>query len=130
MLEQARRNMNTSDKIRVLDENTGALIFENITKEDITAKGRIVPIGARHFAEQAKRLQEINQLIITKTQDPTIGVHLSGKRIAQLITEELGEPSLFEENVQVSEQMDTQRFAQEAQVQLQNEQQIAAEQGL
>ena len=55
MLEVARRNMNMSDTIRVLDDATGAILFRSITKDDITAKGKIVPVGARHFAERARR---------------------------------------------------------------------------
>jgi hypothetical protein len=126
MLEQGRRNMNTVDKIRIMDDPSGAYLFQEITKDDITANGKIVPVGARHFAETAKRVQQLQMVMQQKVQDPTIGVHLSGKRIAQLITRELGEESLFEENVAVAEQMETQ----EAEVQMQDEQQQAAEMGL
>lgn len=129
MLESARRNMDTADLIRILDDETGAQIFQNITKEDITAKGKITPIGARHFAERATRIQNINQMIQLK-QDPSIGVHMSGKEIARLIAEELGEPRLFGENIAVQEQMETQKVAQDAEADMMEEMQVAAEEGL
>ena len=130
MLEAARRNMDYADTIRVLNDDTGLFFFEQITKEDIMANGRIVPMGARHFAERANRIQNLTQLYQLKLSDPTMAAHLSGKEFARLLAEELGEPKLFSENVMISEQMETQRVATEAQVQFEEEQQIAIEQGL
>jgi hypothetical protein len=130
MLEAARRNMNYTDIIRVLNVDTGLPFFEEITKEDIKANGKIVPMGARHFAERAMRIQTLTQLFQIKASDPTIGVHLSGKEFARILTEELGEPALFSENISVKEQMDTQKVATEAQVQFEEQQQVMAEKGL
>jgi hypothetical protein len=104
--------------------------FEQITKEDIKANGRIVPMGARHFAERANRVQGLTQLYQLKLADPTMAAHLSGKEFARLLADELGEPALFGENVTVVEQMETQKVATEAQVDFEEEQQIAIEQGL
>lgn len=129
MLESGRRNMDQGDLVRVLDTETGALIFTTITKDDITAKGKIVPVGARHFAERAQRVQNITQMLQLK-QDPTIGAHLSGKRIAALIAYELGEQELFGENIAVQEQLETQRQMQDAEAQNQEELMVAAEEGL
>jgi hypothetical protein len=55
---------------------------------------------------------------------------LSGKEFARLLADELGEPKLFAENITVTEQLETQRIATEAEVQFQEEQQIAMEKGL
>jgi hypothetical protein len=55
---------------------------------------------------------------------------LSGKEFARLLADELGEPALFGENVTVVEQMETQKVATEAQVDFEEDQQIAMEQGL
>lgn len=129
MLESARRNMDVNDLIRVLDDATGAFLFRDITKEDITAKGSIIPIGARHFAERAQRVQNINQLIQIK-QDPTIGAHISGKTIAKILAEELGEKELYGENISVIEQMETQREMQDAEADNEEDLMVAAEQGL
>ena len=129
MLESARRNMDYEDTVRVLNDNTGLFFFEQITKEDIKANGRIVPMGARHFAERATRVQSLTQLYQLKLADPTMAAHLSGKEFARLLADELGEPALFGENVTVVEQLETQKVATEAQVDFEEEQQIAIEQG-
>lgn len=129
MLVAARQNMNTVDIIRTLDDSTGADVFRTITKEDLLARGTLRPVGARHFAERAKRVQEINQLLQAKSM-PDVGVHLSGKEAARLLTEELGEPALFGENIAIQEQMQTQRVGQDAEVDMMEELSIAAEEGL
>lgn len=130
MLEAARRNMDYADTVRVLNEDSGLFFFEQITKEDIKANGKIVPIGARHFAERAQRIQNLTQLYQIKAQDPTVAVHMSGKEFARIISDELGEPALFGENITIIEQLQTQRVATEAEVQYAEEQQVAIEQGL
>jgi len=130
MLEAARRNMDIADTVRVLNEDSGLFFFEQITKEDIMANGKIVPMGARHYAERANRVQNLTQLYQLKLSDPTMAAHLSGKEFARLMAEELGEPKLFAENITITEQLETQRIATEAQVQFEEEQIVAAEKGL
>ena len=130
MLEAARRNMDYADTVRVLNDDTGIYFFEQITKEDILANGKIVPMGARHYAERANRVQNLTQLYQLKLSDPTMAAHLSGKEFARLLADELGEPKLFSENITITEQLETQRMATEAEVQFEEEQQIAMEQGL
>lgn len=130
MLEAARRNMDYADTVRVLNEDSGLFFFEQITKEDIKANGKIVPMGARHFAERAQRIQNLTQLYQIKLSDPTISAHMSGKEFARILADELGEPRLFGENITIVEQLQTQRVATEAQVQYEEEQQVAIEQGL
>jgi len=116
MLEISRRNMNTSDVIRTTDDASGLALFREITREDITAKGKIVPVGARHFAERARRVQNLQQLYQLKLQDPSVAAHMSGKEFARILAEELGEKTLFSENVMVTEQLETQQAAQEAEM--------------
>ena len=130
MLEAARRNMNYSEVIKSFDADLGISIFAEITKEDITANGSLVPVGARHFAERAQRLQNLQQMWMAKQGDPTVSAHLSGKTFARIMAEELNEPALYKDNVMVFEQMETQRMVQEAQVQMQEQQQVAMEQGM
>lgn len=130
MLESARRNMDQADAIRILDEETGALIFKEITKEDLTAVGKIVPMGARHFAERARKVQEINQLIQVRASDPSIGAHISGKQIAKMLTEEIGEETLYGENIAVQEATETQLAQADAQADAEEQMQVAAEEGL
>lgn len=130
MLETARRNMDYEDTAKVLNEDTGLYFFTQITRDDIKANGKIVPMGARHFAERAQRVQNITQLYQIKASDPSVAAHLSGKEFARLLADELGEPAIFKENVSVTEQMETQKVAMEAQVEFEAEQEELAEQGM
>ena len=130
MIEAARRNMDIADTVRVLNEDTGLFFFQQITKEDIMANGKIVPMGARHFSERAQRVQNMTQLYQLKLADPSVAVHFSGKEFARILAEELGEPALFGDNILVSEQLDSERIATEAQVQFEEEQDIAIKEGL
>lgn len=116
MLEAARRNMNTMDTISVFDNKNNITIFRDIRKEDITANGKIVPIGARHFAERARRVQNLTQLWQVKASDPSVAVHLSGKEFAKILAEELGEPTLFGDNIAIQEQLETTQQQQDAEV--------------
>lgn len=102
MLETTRRNLNESDVIRVVDDATQAVTFKTITKEDITAKGKIRPIGARHFAQNATVLQNITQFANSPLgQNPMVTSHISGKRLALAIETLLGleQYKLFQENI-------------------------------
>tara|TARA_R100001509_G_scaffold35978_3_gene19144 strand:- start:5161 stop:6900 length:1740 start_codon:yes stop_codon:yes gene_type:complete len=130
MLEVARRYMNRADIVRVSDEDSGVLQFLEITREDITASGKIVPVGARHFAERARRVQNLIQLSAVKAQDPTVAPHLSGKELARIIAYELGEPTLYGENITVTEQLETQKMAQEAEMLNEEELMAAQEMGI
>jgi hypothetical protein len=130
MLEVARRKMDRVDILRVLDDATNVASFLEVKKDDIKANGKIVPIGARHFAERARRVQNLQQLFAFKKDDPSIAPHLSGKKLAQLMAEELGEPDLFGENIAVIEQLETQQVAQDAEAVNQDNLALSAEAGI
>lgn len=130
MLEVARRNMDMSDIIKVIEPISGVEIFKTITKDDLKSKGKLVPIGARHFAERARRLQNMTQLYQIKLADPSVAVHLSGKEFARILSEELGEEILFKENIAVEEQLKTQQAVQDAEVQNEERLMLMKEAGL
>jgi hypothetical protein len=91
MLETARRNLNESDMIRVFDDATQATLFKKITREDIVASGKLRPMGARHFAQNATIIQNLTQFANSPlAQDPTLMAHISGKRLASAIENLLG----------------------------------------
>lgn len=129
MLEVGRRNLDVSDIIRIIDDATGIALFEEISRDDITAKGKLRPIGSRHFAERTVRLGNLQNLLQMK-QDPTVGVHLSGKKFAQIMATELDESELFGENIAIFEQQETSSLANEAEVQEEEAEQIAIEEGI
>jgi hypothetical protein len=118
MLEIGRRNMGASDMIRVFDEELGMAEFMKITKEDITAKGKIRPVGARHFARNANMIQNLTQFATSALgQDPAVNAHISGKKLAKLMEQLLGMErfELVQDNIRVTEQLETTQLAQTAQ---------------
>ena len=125
MLEVARRNLDVSDIVRVMDDDLGVQTFLTITKEDITASGKIRPIGARHFAAQAQLVQNLNGLFTTQIGQ-LVSPHLSTKQLSKLVEDVLGlsRYQLFQPNVAVFEQQETQRLANQATEDLQMEQSI------
>ena len=130
MLEVARRNMDYEDTAKVLNEDTGLYFFTQITRDDLKSNGKIVPMGARHFAERAQRVQNLTTMYQIKASDPTVASHLSGKEFARLLADELGEPALFGENIAVTEQLETQKVVTDAQVEFEAEQEERVEQDM
>jgi hypothetical protein len=125
MLEVSRRNMGPADIIRVVDDQTGVVEFMNITKEDITARGKIRPVGARRFAQKANMVQNLTQLSASPLmQDPSINVHFSGQKIAALIENllELERWQIYSPNVRIIEQTETGQMVQASQQRLQEQQ--------
>ena len=125
MLEIARRNMGPSDLIKVMDDQYGVAEFMKITKEDIAARGKLRPIGARRFARNSNILQNLTQLASSPLgQDGAINAHISGVKMAVLIEEllDLERFDLVQENVRISEMLETEKLKQSAQ-------QIIMEQG-
>ena len=129
MLEAARRNMDVSDTIRVSNDDVGVKVFTQITKEDILGNGKLWPVGASHFAERAKRVQSIMQMLQLKSI-PDVGPHLSGQKIAEIIAGELGEPELYGENVAVQEALKTQAAMQDAEADNAGSLAVGAAQGM
>jgi hypothetical protein len=126
MLETARRNMGPSDLIKVMDDQWGVAEFMKITKEDLSAKGKLRPIGARRFARNANILQNLTQLASSPLgQDPAVNAHVSGVGMAKLIEEllDLERFDLVQENVRIAEMLETEKLKQSAQ-------QIVMEQGM
>lgn len=88
MLECARRNLNAVDIARSFDDDFGVDMFLEITREDITARGKLRPIGARHFGEQAQLVQNLNQLF-AGALGQMIAPHISPKALAYLVEDAL-----------------------------------------
>ena len=115
MLELARRNMGPSELIRVLDNDFAVVNFMKITREDITARGKIRPIGARHYARNANLLQNLTQFYNSAVgQDPAVQAHISGKAMARLSEEllEVERFGIFGDNIRIAENLETQKMAQ------------------
>jgi len=122
MLEMARRELNGSDTIRVIDDELGVETFVDITKEDLVSRGKLRPVGARHFAAQAQLMQNING-IFNSPLGQAIAPHVSNKRLALMVEDILNieRYDLVKENIAIFEQTETQRLVQQAQEDLEVE---------
>lgn len=111
MLEMARRQLDLADIVRTIDDDLGVTEFLNITKEDITGKGKLRPIGARHYATQAQLIQNIQGIFMSPVGQ-IIAPHISGKKLSKLVEEYMGfeKYEFIRENVAIFEQAETQRL--------------------
>lgn len=124
MLEMARRNIDVKELVRVMDDDLGVVEFLEVTREDLQAKGKLVPMGARHFAAQAQLVQNVSAWSQTPVfQSPSVAVHISGFRLAKLMEENLGlaKYKIVEQNIGVIEQAETMKLAASAQEQVQTD---------
>jgi hypothetical protein len=116
MLEVARRSMTGVDIVRVMDDEVGVKEFLSITKEDITANGKVRPIGARHFGKQAQDLQNIMGIFASPI-GAMVAPHTSGKALTKFIDDVTGLKGyeIFRPNVAIFEQQETQALVSQAQ---------------
>ena len=128
MLETAKRNMDQADVIRVMDPDVGLETFLTVTKEDITANGKLRPIGARHFAKQAQDLQNLVG-VFNSPIGQMVAPHTSGKEMSKFVSDVMGLKgwNIFRPNVAVSEQMETQGLMNQAQEDLMTQMEAPAE---
>jgi hypothetical protein len=110
-LELARRNLEGSDLVRTMDDDLGVEAFLSVTKEDITAAGKLRPIGARHFAAQAQLMQSLVALSNTPIWQQ-IQPDVSRKKLGKLVEDVLNLErfDLIEDNVAIFEQAETERL--------------------
>lgn len=109
MLEVAKRNLDGSDVIRVMDDDYNAQLFVNITRDDITANGILRPVGARHFAKQQQDLQNLIG-VFSSPVGQMIAPHTSAIGLTKFINDVIGLDgyTIFAPNIAVDEQHDTQ----------------------
>jgi hypothetical protein len=112
MLELARRNMDITT-IRVYDTEFNIPVFLSLTREDITGSGRIRPVAARHFAEQAQQVQDLNAFFSSAVgSDPSILAHFSSVGLARLWENLLNieDHKIVEPYIRLSEQSQAQQL--------------------
>jgi hypothetical protein len=116
MLEISKRHLDASDVVRIMDDDLGVAEFMSITREDITAKGKLRPIGARHFAAQAQLVQNLNTLF-NGPVGQQIAPHVSSKKLAKMVESALNLErfSLIQPNIAIYEQAETQEIINQAQ---------------
>lgn len=84
MLELARRNLVGTTTIKIFDDEFKMASFQTLSVEDITGIGRIKPIAARHFAEQAELIQNLTSLTASNLW-PVVQPHFSGIGLAKIL---------------------------------------------
>lgn len=122
MLELARRNLTGATTIKVFDSELNATTFQTLTVDDITGVGRIKPVGARHFAEQAELVQNLTALTGSGLW-ATVQPHFSGIKLARILESvfDLKDYTVVTPYIQLAEQADGQRMVQALQEQLHQE---------
>jgi len=122
MLELARRNLSGALTIKVFDNDLNATTFQTLTVDDITGVGRIKPIGARHFAEQAELVQNLTALTGSNLW-ATVQPHFSGVTLAKILESvfDLKDYRAVTPYIALAEQADGQRMVQALQEQLHQE---------
>lgn len=114
LLELGKRNM-TSTQVRVFDDELKFYTFLDLSSADIAGAGRIKPIGARNFAEQAQMLQNLTGFYSSAIgSDTAVLAHFSTIKTAQMMEDllNIGDYELVQPFVRLSEQADAARLAQ------------------
>lgn len=118
-LEVAVRNLDGADIVEVVDDDLGASEFQTITKADITANGRLIPVGARHFARNNQLVQNLQNLQAGPLADPEVAQHFSSVGLAELYQEWLdlngSGKTLVQPYARIEERLESQRRTQAAQ---------------
>ena len=115
MFELAHKNMEGTEVIRIIDDDIGVVEFNKITKSDITSKGVLRPIGARHFSQKAQELQNLVG-VLNSAVGQAIAPHVSGVQLSKFIEDvmDIRGYNIFRPNVAVMEQQETQALAGQA----------------
>ena len=111
MLEISKRHLDATDIVRVMDDDLGVAEFISVTRADLTAKGKLRPVGARHFSAQAQLIQNLNMLF-NGAIGQTIAPHISAKKLAKMVEGALNLErfALIQPNIALYEQQETQEI--------------------
>jgi len=89
MLEMTQRNLDVADTIRIADTDIGAEVFQSVTAADITANGKIRPVGARHFSKQSQDLRNLSD-VLSSGVGQLVAPHVSAIELTKFIDDTLG----------------------------------------
>jgi len=131
MLASCIANMGEHEPARISREEPtyGTKIFQTVTKEDLKGTGKLMAVGARHFAEQARFVQELTQTVQTLENVETVKPHISGIAVSKALEDALGweKYRIVQPYIAIHEQAEAQRVAQAAQEQVMTEAQVPSE---
>ena len=115
--------MNLPELAKVMDDDYGVVDFLSVTKEDLTARGKLRPIGARHYATRAQLMQ--NMLgVFNSPVGQMIAPHISAKKLANMVEEYMGfeKFDFMKDNAMLFEQAEMEKLKMQIQQDLQEAQ--------
>jgi hypothetical protein len=114
MLEIAKNSFGDDEIVKIDSNDSNLKLFKTISKEDIVGNGKLVPMGARHFAANAQLVQNLNSLF-GSAAGALVAPHTSSKELTKTLEDALGleKYQIFKNNAQLFEQAETQKLAQQ-----------------
>jgi hypothetical protein len=109
-LELARRNMALTT-VRTFNNDLKVNEFTNLTADDLTGNGNLKPVAARHFAEKAQQVQDLNSFRASAAgSDPSLLLHFSTVNEAKLWENllEIEDYNIVQPYVRLAEQQEAQ----------------------
>jgi hypothetical protein len=129
LLELARRNVTSAIEVKIYDDEFQASTFESLDPAELIGNGCIRPVAARHFAEKAELVQNLNNFFQSVLgQDQDIKSHFSSIKLAKMFEEllDITEYEIVLPYIRLAEQKEAQQFIQAAQEQVMMEAQTPA----
>jgi len=123
-LELARTNLNTSDVISIVDNDFGVESFVQITREDLTSNGKVIPVGAREYKRKQQLQQQLALFYQTGLADPEVLQHYPSIKLAEMWAEILDFEDLYQQYGRIPERLEAATLESTAQEQLQERQMI------
>lgn len=119
MLEISRRNLKTRDTIRIIDNDFGAAQFLDITREDITGKGKLYPLGSRHWVATNNMIQNLTGIFNSQIGQ-IISKHIDPMALAHMVEDafEWEKYGLIKDNAAIVSDQETQRMINSSQDEL------------
>lgn len=107
MWEISIKNMDEEDTIKVMRSEIGTSIFQDISREDISANGVIRPVGARNFAQKSQDLQNLLGIMNSPLAE-ILKPHLSSEGIINFANNiiNLKNYAIFDKNAGIKDQED------------------------
>lgn len=115
MLEMWQRLATSDILAKYFDDDAKVTRFLELTPDDLSGEGRIVPFAARHFAEQAELVQNLTNFFASPIGgDPGIKAHFSTIKLARLFEDvfDIHDWQVVMPYVRMAEEADAQRIAQ------------------
>lgn len=122
-IEVVRQAKEYNDTVEIIAPENGAVLFDQISAEDLHMNGKYIPIGARHYSRQQQLAQDARDMFAMMVQDPEVMEHFPSKKMAQLFEEVMGfdRHGLYQAFGRVFERQEKARYMQTATEQLEDE---------